>query len=182
MNKKQNATPPKSSKPAKVAGVKSSKAAKAAAPGASKAEKPARVSGPRSSMTHLTVKHYNIADTGGLSNPCFQPSDRSVSITVENRSPVSISNPTVAFYSFQDDFWRNPIRVASRVASGRTVVKTITDENVRIVEMKLKFEAETKVFRSEESAAYPWYIKCIILTVNHDMSYEVGIVWSSILD
>lgn len=129
--------------------------------------------------THVvTLKHHNVQAAHSLPNPCFQPSDRSVNLIVENNSAVNLVKPTMAFYSFQDDFWRKPIVIAEKVRPGRRVVKSIEDENVRIFHMKLKYEAETKIYKAEEVASYPWYIKCVILTVKDDMSYSVGIVWS----
>lgn len=108
--------------------------------------------------------------------PCFQPAQHSLSLTIENNSNVNITKFGFAFRGKDDLFWRNPIEVASIKSKSK---KHIDLSNLKILlfDFDMKFFINNKIKNIEEEVgSYPYFVRCVTLTVNKDLSYQVLVV------
>jgi hypothetical protein len=80
---------------------------------------------------------------------CLQISNHSLSVTVENRSKTKIEDIVLEYFSHQDDFWSDPIKVTSLVKPGEVKHHDLSSKKILMRKYKLKWLVDGNAFLSE---------------------------------
>jgi hypothetical protein len=111
-----------------------------------------------------------------FSGSCLQASLYSRNLIVDNKSSKLIIRPAVAYHSYGEDLWPDPILIADEVPPNKLVSYDLDPLKIRISHYQLKFFIEEKPRRDADEGPYPWFIRCIVLTVQKDGGFAVGLV------